>query len=106
MPWKQIPVSSDAPVFSGPVIYGGGVLRSTAAGVGEVIVRDGVSASAQLIDYFRAAASDRDRNELSRGIFAMRGLFVDLVVNVSEFVLYYDDDIPAALAGPEVGQAV
>jgi len=48
--------------------YYGGVLLATGDGAATVAIYDGLDTSGDLIDYFTAAASARDRNHLSRGI--------------------------------------
>lgn len=100
---KAYPVTQDSALFRGPCLYYGGFLRATGGGVGEAEVRDGNADSDQLVDYFRAAASDRDRNQLPQGIFLLRGCFVDLVANVDTFVVWLDFDIPDGASGPRSG---
>lgn len=100
---KTLPVASDGAVLTGPLLYYGGVLKSSAGGVSTVDVYDGLSTNGDLIDSFQCAASSRDRNPLSVPIFIMRGIYVDIGANVTGFTLYYDDDEPSDTAGPRVG---
>lgn len=103
MPARPYTITADTPLFRGPLIYYGGVLRADGVGVGEAEVRDGNIDGDPLIDYFRAAVSDRDRSIIPMGVYVLRGLFVDLVANVSDFIVWLDLDVPEAVGGPRQG---
>lgn len=98
MPARAYPITVDSPLIRGPLVYYGGVLRATSGGTGEVEVWDGLTDATDPIDYFRAAASDRDRSIIPNGVLVIRGLFVDLVANVDRFVVWVDFDVPEAVA--------
>lgn len=103
-PFRKVRLSQDSPVFAGPLIYHGGIVLSTAA-ADTVTIRDGNDASAEFVD--RIATPNPNQagvRVLESGVFIMRGVFADLSsANISDFVLFYDVDIPEALAGPRQG---
>lgn len=89
-PHAHLAVDADGRVLDAGVTYHGGILLAGSGGAATVAVYDGVDASGDLIDYFSAAASARDRGTIDRGLIIRRGLYVDLGSNVSNFTLYYD----------------
>lgn len=103
MAMRTLPVGADGAVLQGPLLYYGGLLKSSAGGTATVDIYDGTSASFPLIDSFVAAVSSRDRNALPNPIFILRGIYVDIGSNVTDFTLYFDDDVPEDTAGARQG---
>jgi hypothetical protein len=71
-------------------VYHGACLRATADGTATATVYDGLSASGEPIDAFRAQASEHDFHMLDPGVALREGLFIDLGDNVDFFTVYYD----------------
>ena len=71
-------------------VYHGGLLVATGDGSATVAVYDGLDANGELIDYFTATTSARDRNFYERGLKLLRGLYVDIGSNVSAFDIFYE----------------
>jgi len=92
MPWPHVSkaVGVDSRVLYPAATYHGGVLLATSGGTATVAVYDGIDANGDLIDYFSAGASGRDRSWLDDGIVLRRGLYVDIGSNVSAFTAFYD----------------
>lgn len=101
----KVPIAVTGPIFRGPVIYHGGYLRATGGGTATVDVFDGQDVGDEFGDGFRALVSEHDMHLLDGGLRFNRGIFVSLGANVDQFVLYYDTEVPAGVAGPTVGRA-
>jgi hypothetical protein len=70
-------------------VYFGGILLAGAGGAATVAVYDGKDTTGDLIDYFSAATSARDRNFIPQGIRLQYGLYVDLGSNVDHFTVFF-----------------
>ena len=81
-------IEADKRVSLPASVYFGGLLLATSGGAATVAVYDGLDTSGDLIDYFSAAASARDRNHLHLGIPLRQGLYVDVGSNVDEFTIF------------------
>ncbi len=92
MGWPHVswPVSTDRQELDPAAVYHGGLLLATGDGAATVAVYDGHGTDGDLIDYFSALASARDRNYMDDGLTLKRGLYVDLGSNVSKFTVFYD----------------
>ena len=82
-------IEADKRVSLPASLYFGGLLLATSGGAATVAVYAGLDTSGDLIDYFSAAASARDRNYLPIGIPLRHGLYVDVSSNVSSFVVFF-----------------
>ena len=67
-------------------------MLATSFGTATVVVYDGIDASGDFIDYFRASALTPDRNYIGPGVILKRGLYVDIGNNVSRFTIYYEPE--------------
>src|SRR3990167_8751322 len=92
MTWPHVaePIGADSRFLTPAAVYHGGVLLADGGGTATVAVYDGQDASGDLIDYFSAAVSSRDRNWLDDGLVLKYGLYVDIGSNVSRFTVYYN----------------
>ena len=82
-------VGIDSVVIQGRIAYHGGVLQAAGGGAATVTVYDGSSTSDQFRDVFAAAASDVVSRWYERGVEFVRGIYVDLGPNVSNFVIFF-----------------
>ncbi len=92
MPYSAIDhrkIEADKQLLLPGAVYFGGILLATSGGAATVAVYDGQDTSGDLIDYFSAAASSRDRNHLHTGIPLRTGLYVDIGSNVDEFTVFF-----------------
>lgn len=95
-PYAARDVGVDSRVLKPAALYRGGLMLATSGGAATVAVYDGIDATGELIDYFSAAASGKDRNYIGPGIILKHGLYVDIGSNVSKFTIFYEPE-PRAL---------
>ena len=91
-PYAARDVGVDSRVLKPAALYRGGLLLAGSGGASTVAVYDGIDTTGELIDYFSAAASARDRNYIGDGVILKRGLYVDVGSNVSKFTIFYEPE--------------
>ena len=89
-PYAHVTVDADGLVLPAGAIYHGGILLADSGGASTVAVYDGLDAGGDLIDYFSALTSARDRGVIERGVILRRGLYVNIGSNVDAFTVFYD----------------
>ena len=89
-PYAHVSVDADGLVLPAGATYHGGLLLADSGGASTVAVYDSLAGSGDLIDYFSALTSARDRGVIERGVVLRRGLYVDLGSNVDKFTVFYD----------------
>jgi hypothetical protein len=92
MPYSDIDhreISADKQVTLPASAYFGGLLLASGVGAATVAVYDGKDTTGDLIDYFTADTSARDRNFLPHGIRLQYGLYVDVGSNVDKFTILF-----------------
>lgn len=89
-PFSHARVKVDRQVSQRAAVYHGACLKATSGGTATVDVYDGIDASGDPIDTFRAGASDHDIHVLEKGLSLRYGLYVDLGSNVDFYTVYYE----------------
>jgi len=89
-PFGHARVEVDRQLVERAGVYHGACLRASAAGTATVTVYDGLSASGEPIDAFRAGANEHDFHMLDPGVALREGLFIDLGDNIDFFTVYYE----------------
>ena len=93
-PFGHRRVQVDGVAVERGAVYHGGALLATSGGTSTVSVYDGIDTQGELIDYFRATASDRDVHVFECGVAVREGLSIDVGSYSDIFVLYYDPPEP------------
>jgi len=88
-PFGHARVEVDRQLLERAAVYHGAILRATAAGTAIATVYDGLAATGEPIDAFRAVASEHDFHMLDPGIALREGLYIDLGDNIDFFTVYY-----------------
>ena len=88
-PFGHARVEVDRQLLERAAVYHGACMRAAAAGTASATVYDGLDATGEPIDAFRAAANEHDFHMLDPGVALRQGLFIDLGDNIDFFTVYY-----------------
>jgi len=88
-PFAHAQVEVDRQLLERASVYHGACMRAAAAGTATATVYDGLDATGEPIDAYKAGAEEHDFHMLDPGVAIRVGLFIDLGDNIDFFTVYY-----------------
>jgi hypothetical protein len=90
--WKSLDydlTSADKKVCNGPCFVYAAHLVANSSGVGTAIIRDGHDASGAAVVSLSSLTSSNDPRKFDPPLYFKKGVFVDVVANVSSILIHF-----------------